>query len=265
VSLGAGTPSALLAGAIAHVDGALGRMVAELKTNGLYDSTLIVVTAKHGQSPIDKSKLAMEAGGRGNATVTDPLGYINAADPNVDQVFASFVNPNDGSSPVVEGHLQTDDTGLLWLQDQSPANVAGVLAQLTDPTHAGAMFANALPPGTIFSASINSGAELAAIYGDPTSGDPVAAARAPNVVIQPNWGVIYSGSKQKIAEHGGGTLDDTGVALIVSNPGLHPQTFSNHVWTKQVAPTILYALGLDPKALDAVRKEQTETLPAVEF
>ena len=68
------------------------------------------------------------------------------------------------------------------------------------------------------------GDELAEIYGDPTSGDPVAAARAPNLFIQPNWGVIYSGSTKKISEHGGGTLDDTGVALIVSHPGLDGRT-----------------------------------------
>jgi arylsulfatase A-like enzyme len=261
----AGTPGPLLEGAIAHVDASLGRMVKELKEDHLFESTLIIISAKHGQSPIDPAKLAMEAGGSGNATVTDPLGFINAADPNVDQVLASFVNPNDGSSPAVMGHLQTDDVGLVWLQDQSPANIANVVTQLNNPAHEAAMFATVLPPGTIFSANINSGAELAAIYGDPTSGDPIAAARAPNVVIQPNWGVIYSGSSKKISEHGGGTLDDTHVALLVSNPGLSRRTVHKHVWTKQVAPTILRALDLDPDALQAVQKEGTKVLPGLRF
>jgi|CZKU01.1.fsa_nt_gi predicted AlkP superfamily pyrophosphatase or phosphodiesterase len=258
-----GTPSALLAGAIAHVDASLGRMVNELKAKHLFERTLIVVSAKHGQSPIDRSKLAMEAGGLGNATVNDPLPFVNAADPNVDQVFASFVNPNDGTSPVVDGHLQTDDTGILWLQDQSPANIANVVAQLTDPAHEAAIFANMLPPGTIFSASVNFGPELAAIYGDPTSSDPLAAARAPNVIIQPNWGVVYSGSHKKISEHGGGTLDDTHVSLLVSNPSLHRRTVTKHVWTRQVAPTILRALDLNPDALESVRKEGTTPLPGL--
>jgi predicted AlkP superfamily pyrophosphatase or phosphodiesterase len=258
-----GTPSTLLGGAIAHVDASLGRMVSELKAKHLFGSTLIIVSAKHGQSPIDRIKLAMEAGGHGNATVTDPLGFINAADPNVDQVFASFVNPNDGSSPATSGHLQTDDVGLVWLQDQSAANIAAVVAQLSDPAHRAAMFADTLPPGTIFNSNINAGAELASIYGDPTSGDPLAAARAPNVIIQPNWGVIYSGSSKKISEHGGGTLDDTHVALLVSNPGLEQRAVSRHVTTTQVAPTILRALDLDPDALDAVRKEGTKALPGL--
>jgi arylsulfatase A-like enzyme len=261
----AGTPSALLEGAIEHVDASLGRFVSALKAQDLYRETLIIVSAKHGQSPIDLKKLAMEPGGRGNATVTDPLGYINLADPNVDQVFASFVNPNDGSSPAIKGHLQTDDVGLLWLQDQSPANIAGVVAQLETPANRTAMFADTLPPGTIFTSNVNAGSELAAIYGDPTSGDPVAAARAPNVVIQPNWGVIYSGSTKKIAEHGGGTVDDTNVALLVSNPGLKHRTISKHVTTTQVAPTILRALELDPDALQAVRKEGTKSLPGLKL
>jgi hypothetical protein len=164
---------------------------------------------------------------------------------------------------VVHGWLMADDAGLLWLQDQSADNVTNVVAQLTDPAHRTAMFADVLPPGTIFSSNINHGAELAAIYGDPTSGDPVAAARAPNVFIQPNWGVIYSGSSKKISEHGGGTLDDTRVALLVSNPGLTARTVDGHVETKQVAPTILRALDLDPAELQAVVKEHTATLPGL--
>jgi arylsulfatase A-like enzyme len=260
-----GTPSALLAGAIAHVDQSLGRMVTALKARDLYDSTLIIVSAKHGQSPIDFAKLAMEDGGRGNTTVTDPLQFINAADPDVNAVPASFVNPNDGSSPFVSGFMMADDAALVWLQDQSRANVAGVVGQLTNPANAAAMFANVLPPGTIFDSNVTFGHALAEIYGDPTSGDSTAAARAPNAFIQPNWGVIYSGSSKKISEHGGGTLDDTHVALLVSNPGLHQRRVTGHVWTKQVAPTILRALDLDPEALQAVVKEQTATLPGLSF
>ncbi|HVZ35725.1 MAG TPA: hypothetical protein VG963_25035, partial [Polyangiaceae bacterium] len=182
-----------------------------------------------------------------------------------DQEFASFQNPNDGSSPVVCGHLQTDDVGILWLQNQAPANISGVVASLTDPAHAAAMFADTLPPGTIFDASISSGASLAALFGDPTSSDALAAARAPNVMIQPNSGVIYSGSAKKIAEHGGGTTDDTGVALIVSSPGIWPRTLHEHVSTQQVAPTILRALHLNPDALEAVRRERTRALPGLRF
>ena len=260
-----GTPSALLEGALDHVDHSLARFVAALEKRGLLDSTLIVVAAKHGQSPVDPRKLAMEPRGRGDATVSDPIGAIHVADPNVDAVFAPFKNPNDGSSPAVKGHLQKDDVAILWLQDQSKKNLGNVVAQLTDPANRKLMFANEPPRGTIFESNVCVGEELAEIYGDPTSQDPVAAARAPNVVIQPNWGVIYSGSSKKIAEHGGGSLDDTHVALLVSNTALGATTIDAHVTTTQVAPTILKALGLDPHKLDAVRKEHTKPLPGLPF
>jgi hypothetical protein len=216
------------------------------------------VSAKHGQSPIDVSKLSMESGGSGNTSVQDPSTYIAIADPTVDSP-SSFTNPNSGSTLVTSGHLQTDDVGIVWLQNQSSTNVQNVVAQLTG--NAKAIFADKLPSGTIFSTSINSGAQLAKIYGDPTSGDAVASARAPNVFIQPNAGVIYSGSSKKIAEHGGGSVDDTSVALIVSQGGLRGQIVSTPVSTKQIAPTILRALGLDPNQLQAVQKEGTTVLP----
>jgi len=259
----AGTPSTLLASALDHVDKALGKMVAELKAKSLFDSTLIIVSAKHGQSPIDKSKLAMETGGSGDTTVQDPLTFVNAADATVDAAPSTYVNPNSGNNYQTHGHLMEDDVGVLWLQDQSSANVTAVLNQLT--TNKAAIFADTLPTGTIFASSISSGSALAAIYGDATSTtDAVAAARAPDIFIQPNHGVIYSGSSKKIAEHGGGTTDDTGVALLVSLPGFATATkISTAVGTVQVAPTILKALGLDPSKLGAVAKEGTVVLPGI--
>src|SRR5499427_7903162 len=49
----AGTPSAGLEDALQFVDASLGRFVGELKRQGLFARTLIIITAKHGQSPID--------------------------------------------------------------------------------------------------------------------------------------------------------------------------------------------------------------------
>jgi len=57
-----GTPSAELADALAHTDASIGRIVAELRAKGLEESTLVIVTAKHGQSPIDKTKVAKRDG-----------------------------------------------------------------------------------------------------------------------------------------------------------------------------------------------------------
>lgn len=254
----AGTPGPQLANTLSHTDASLGRIVAELKAKSLLDSTLIIISAKHGQSPIDKSTLAMESGGSGNTTVQDPSAFVQAGDSAVDSP-SSFTNPNSGAVYSTGGHLQTDDVGIVWLQDQS--KTAAVATQLQN--NAALIFADTLPGGTIFSTSITSGSALAAIYGDPASSDAVAAARAPNVFIQPNAGVIYSGSSKKIAEHGGGTLNDTNVALLVSIPSLKAQTISAAVSTTQVAPTLLKALGLDPNQLQAVQKEGTQVLPGL--
>ena len=83
--------------------------------------------------------------------------------------------------------------------------------------------------------------------------------------MQPNVGVIYTGSHKKQAEHGGFANDDTNVILLVSNPDLEPGTVTSFVETTQVAPTILRALGLDPYELDGVRKEGTPVLPGLQL
>jgi hypothetical protein len=41
---------------IEHTDQSIGKMVSALKARGLFDSTLIIITAKHAQAPIDRSK-----------------------------------------------------------------------------------------------------------------------------------------------------------------------------------------------------------------
>lgn len=91
---GRGTPSPLLLDALRHTDESIGRMVHQLRANGLLPSTLIVVTAKHGQAPMDitKRRLVDEA------------------------LIPSLVNSvKDG----LLAHATQDDIALLWLSDQS--------------------------------------------------------------------------------------------------------------------------------------------------
>ena len=67
--------------------------------------------------------------------------------------------------------------------------------------------------------------------------------------------MVYTGSLKKQSEHGGFAWDDTNVMLLVSNPEFEGRTIHSFVETTQVAPTILKFLGLDPDALDAVRRK----------
>ena len=196
---------------MAHIDASLGRMVSALERRELRRSTLIIVTSE-ARPVADRSEDARHGAGRnGDAVVQDPIRSIDRADPNIGNHPSSFVNPNSGSPYDTVGHFQTDDVGILWVQHSADATRARRASWSALESGATAIFADRLPPGTIFSSSVTSGPALAAIFGDPMSSDPVAAARAPDVFIQPNWGTIYSGSSKKIAEHGGGTLDDRAV------------------------------------------------------
>ncbi len=104
--------------------------------------------------------------------------------------------------------------------------------------------------------TISGAALIAQGFGDPTK-DPAV----PDIIIRPNLGTCYYSGKAKTAEHGGLSDDDRKVACFVSNPSLKKTVYSRQVSTKQVAPTILKALGLNPKSLKGVVAERTELLP----
>jgi len=85
-----GTPGPGLASELDFVDRSLGSMVAELKSQGLSDSTLIIVAAKHGQSPIDLSKRQGIGGGQ-PATL---IGASEAFDISDDGSLIWLTNPS---------------------------------------------------------------------------------------------------------------------------------------------------------------------------
>jgi arylsulfatase A-like enzyme len=83
----------------------------------------------------------------------------------------------------------------------------------------------------------------------------------PDVIGIAQYGVVYTGHKGKIAEHGGDHLEDRNVPILVvwrRAPGGTAVTAP--VETTQIAPTILKLLGLDPDDLEAVRIEGTQPL-----
>ncbi len=230
----AGTPSAALLDEFKFVDASIGAWVSELKAKGLFDSTLIVITAKHGQSPIDPSRyVGQTINGTSPATLLSNAGYIP---------YSESTNNPTGIGPT------EDDVSILWLK--SPADTEASVKILED---------NAGPSG-IALGQIFYGPSLTLNFNDPTV-DP----RSPDIIVTPNVGITYSGSHAKLAEHGGFAHDDTNVVLLLSNPRFAPKTVSTVVGTAQVAPTILQALGLNPSALDAVRIEGTGVLPAVQL
>ena len=240
----AGDPTPSMLGEIKFVDDAIGQMVVALKHQDLLESTTIIITAKHGQSPIDTHRFFPIPGHSGN----------NGMPPS--QILANLL-PASATSGL---GLAEDDISQLWLTNASDTNKAVDL--LED---------NAAAAGI---GQILYGASLDTIFNPPgvpnvpgpccrlrEGGDP----RTPDIVVLPNVGVVYTGSTKKQSEHGGFAWDDTNVMLLISNPDIEARTIHSFVETAQVAPTILQILGLDPSKLDAVRKEGTPVLPGLSF
>ena len=231
-----GTPSEALLKEIQFVDASIGEMVSDLKNEGLLDGTMVVVTAKHGQSPIDPKRYVAEL-----KTGTSPATLLSSA--GLLPYSESTLNPT-GIGPT------EDDISQIWLERTVDTNRAvGILEENLNEAGISEIFY---------------GNALALNYNRPGLGDGLDP-RTPDIIVQPNVGITYSGSSKKQAEHGGFAHDDTNVILLVSNPRLEQKTVYAAVETMQVAPTILRVLGLNPAALDGVREEGTTILPALEL
>jgi len=231
----AGTVTANLKTEIMFVDAAIGQMTAELKKQGLLETTLIIVTAKHGQSPIDPNRF-QEIGTGITTTPADVLSALYLPPP---PAGGAPENPNTPAKITANGPLDPigptqDDISLLWLATGADTSAAVNLLEANG---------GAIGLGQIFY-----GPSLETMFnapGLPPNGDP----RTPDIIVQPNVGVIYTGSHKKQEEHGGFAQDDTNVMILVSNPSFAASTVTSFVETTEVAPTILQALGLDPNSL----------------
>jgi hypothetical protein len=234
---GSGTPTDVLSYALDAVDADLGLIVDALRQQNLYDSTLIIITAKHGQSPINPVKINKPGH---FANLVAGLTPANSAEMAAQQAVNVINNCSGGPC----GFAQDDDIALLWLQDQTQtANVAALINN-----HAKELFVDEVMAGDEIKLKFN---------------DPLHNNRTPDIIVQPQYGVVYTGSAAKNAEHGGFSFADTNVGLIVSHPRLSAQTIKTLVLSSQVAPTILQSLGIDPKELKSVRVEGTKTLPGL--
>jgi len=98
----AATPSANLANTIAFADRSIGQFVSALHSRGLFDNTLIIVSAKHGQSAIDRSKRTALNDGN---VIAGPIGSNFAFDIG-------------------------DDGVLIWLKDNTGTKTADAVAAL---------------------------------------------------------------------------------------------------------------------------------------
>jgi hypothetical protein len=240
-----GLPSSLLEGAIQHTDESIGAIVAALKSAGIWDSTLLVVTAKHGQDP---------RVGLGGLMVGGTLpGLLGNVGINVAQATE-------------------DDVSLLWLSNQSQTFDAVAALQsfkatgTLQVTFSGVT--QTLPASQIIKQIIAVTPNADASPQSLGLGNPATDSTTPDIVVTLQPGYIWVGNvnnKHKRAEHGGFNDDDTHIAMILSGGAIgaafQGTTQTGLVHTQQVAVTALQALGLNPNELTGVKKEHTKPLP----
>jgi len=218
-----GTPGATLLDAIEHTDQSIGKMVSALKARDLLDSTLIIITAKHAQAPMDRNKRRI---------IDDTI------IPNLVNRFQSGLV----ALSYADGNLTS-----IWLTDQSQA---GKIAEMLNK------------PSNQLAAGIQKvlwGESLKLMFSDPMQDNRLPDI----VVIPNFGNIYAPAGETNLSAHNGFSEEDTHVALLLSNPGLSPRMIKTPVQTTQVAPTILQVLGIDPETLQAVRQEKTTVLPGL--
>jgi hypothetical protein len=103
------------------------------------------------------------------------------------------------------------------------------------------------------------------------AGDEVAAAgygspfldpRVPDLIIGAQVGTLWN-SGFEFEDHGGFLPQDLDVPLIAYNPNLKPVNITQVVSNRQVASTMLQALGLPLVQLDAYRLGDSPVLPGL--
>jgi hypothetical protein len=234
------TPGPLLSRALDYIDAQVAAMVAAIKNRGLARNTVIILSAKHGQSPQTPSALTRIPDG-----------------PIMSALNTAWAAAHPGAGDLVAFSIN-DDGMLIWLNDRS--NAATSFAKNFLLNHSGTgndINGNPKPYTSSGLRQVFAGAEAAAFMHVPLSDE-----RVPDLIGIAQVGSVYTGKQGKIAEHGGNNPQDRSVPLVVSGRPIDGagNVVDDTVETTQIAPTILQLLGLDPQALKAVRIEHTRTL-----
>jgi len=236
---GTTTPGPLLQRALDYINAKLQAMDEEIHAQGLADSTAIIVSAKHGQSPQDPDSLVRIKDG-----------------PIIEAINAAWEAAHPSSGALIVAGTD-DDAWQSYLSNTSQEAADFVKDYLWNHTATGVAYdgsTRTLAHSGL--AEIFAGKGAAQYFGVPLS-DP----RHPDVWGVVQVGVVYTGGS-KIAEHGGANPADRDVPIVVYAPGaVAPGVYRPWVETTQIAPTILGLLGLNPDALEAVRIEGTQQLP----
>lgn len=219
-----------LAKQFAFVDQQIGIMLAALQAANIASSTLVIVSAKYGDAPVNtKSVLRTDPSSRIlKIFQTYYPAYAHSPDP----LFAAY-----------------GDVALIWLNPlYAPTSNQSYVNWRYNTEHRNAL-------------ALHLESELySTAFVEDYGANPFKDNRVPDMIILPWEGVLYT-TTTEIADHGGYSNDDLNVALLVSAPNLQAGYDFDTVSTTQIAPTILSALGLPTSSLNSVTVEGTQPLP----
>ncbi len=235
------TPGPLLTRALDYINTQVGTITEAIKQRHLQQNTVIILSAKHGQSPQNPAALTRINDG----TIINALNTAWAAQHPTDPPLVSFSINDDGM--------------LIWLSNRSTQATSFAKNFLLIYSGTGNDINGAPKPFTSSGlAHVYAGADAAAFMNVSQSD-----ARVPDLIGVSQVGSVYTGKQGKIAEHGGDNPQDRNVPIVVSGNAIQDAgtVIDSSVETTQIAPTILGLLGLDPSALKSVQIEHTAALP----
>jgi type I phosphodiesterase/nucleotide pyrophosphatase len=238
------TPGPLLSTSLDYINTQIGAFVSELRRDHLDRSTEIILSAKHGQSPTQPGALTRIPDG-----------------PLIAGLNAAWDAAHPGAGPLV-AQATDDDALMMWLTDRSPAATGFAKQYLLAQSGVGNdINGNPKPYTASGLQTLYAGADAARFF-HVKPGD----SRVPDLWGIVQHGVVYTGGKGKIAEHGGANQQDRNVPIVVSGAFDDDggQIVNRPVETTQIAPTILRLLNLNPGALQAIRIEHTAVLPSLD-
>jgi hypothetical protein len=243
-------PGPVLQSSLDYVYHEIAAMITELKKTDRYGDTVIILSAKHGQSPMDSSSLKR----------IDDGAIIDALNS------AWQTQHPEQPQPLIPASLN-DDGMLLWFNSGDRTSLADQFATAFLQTYNGdgtATDGHAKATDITEAPIAYTAAGLAAVHAGPDAaqfiGTDPSDPRVPDLIGIAQHGVVYTSKTAKIAEHGGDDPQDRNVPLLIAGPGIAHATRGQAVETTQIAPTILTLLGVNPAALQAVQAEHTPTL-----
>jgi hypothetical protein len=178
--------------------------------------------------------------------VTSPYGQSPMDRRRVHHIPLDMVqDAAESVKPGLVAHVSGGDVAMIWLNDSAKTDT--VVKALGNRAN------------TLGIQDIYSGARLAL-----TLRSPMKDSRMPDIILQPELGVLWGKAfDAALAGFGGMSDEDTHVALMVSGSQLTGRSDPTWVPTTQLAPLLLRALGMEKFDLDALHQEHTPALPGI--